>query len=568
MTAKEKKYWIIGVLCVLALGGGVFYFSNILRVTPMASEVVKKLIKSSSKKYIIEYDDLELNTLKNEIDVNNIRVSYDSTQFAEDDSTRLFFDLNVGRLNLNVNSLKEIAYDNTLTVEHAILESPKINLYRDPHVQKKEKNFESWLQAYQFISDYLQSLNINSFSIQNASFQSFELRENDTIPLFALDSINASFTYLALDSAAFVDKNIIENIEDFSVEIKGYKRVLPDSLYRIEVKDLKVDKKSATLQLDGVRLVPMYERYEFAQKAGYRKGRITLEMPTLTFAGIDFHKLVADRAFVSENVSVDALSLEIFSDKHMEEWKRYRKMIPEMLKAIPLSFRLDTIRVAKGNIKYVERPEDSEETGYVTFDDVYATLYHATNIVEEGEETTMVADVQTLFMNKGKLHVNINFPMYREDLFHTIKVSMAAMPLTELNKILEAAVNTSVKSGQLNSLEFTMELDQNKATGMMHFAYNDLKIELLGKGQDDPKLKEKIGSFLANLLVLKTDNPNGNKDELREGPIAHERNSEKAIFGYWVRALLSGVIPSVGIDNIPEGLTKTKPQNQPTPLSE
>jgi len=568
MMAKKKKYWIIGILCVIALGGGAFYLSNVLWVTPMAGEVVKKLIKSSSKKYIIEYDSLELNTLKNEIDVNNIRVIYDSSQFAEDDSTRLFFDLNVGRLNLNVNSIKEIAYDNTLTVEHAILESPKINLYRDPDVQKKEKNFESWLQAYQFISDYLKSLNINSFSIRNASFQSFELNGNDTISLFALDSINASFKYLSLDSAAFVNKNIVENIEDFSVEIKGYQRVLPDSLYSIEVKNLKVDKKSATLTLDGVKLLPMYDQYEFARKAGYRKGRITLEMPTLTFANIDFHKLVADRAFVSENVSVDALSLDIFSDKHMEEWKRYRNMIPEMLMAIPLPFRLDTLRVAKGNIKYVERPEGSEETGYVTFDDVYTTFYNATNIVNEGEETTMIADVQTLFMNEGKLNVNFRFPLHREDLSHTIKVAMTAMPLTELNKILEAAVNASVKSGQLNSLEFTMELDQNKATGMMHFAYNDLKIELLGKGQDDPKLKEKIGSFLANLLVLKSDNPNGNKDELREGPISHERNSEKAIFGYWVRALVSGVIPSVGIDNIPEGLTKTKPQKQQTQLSE
>lgn len=558
---------LTGIACVAALGTILFYLSHVLWVNPVASEVIKNLIKSSSKKYIIDYEDLQLNTLENEVNVNNIRISYDSTQFAADDSTRLFFDLEMDRLNLAVNSIAEVAYSNSLTVKHAILEAPKIRLYRDPE-KKKEKNFEGWLRAYQFISEYLQSLQVNSFSIRNASFYTYELVGNDTVPGFQLDSINASFRYLALDSAAIFNKDIVENIDDFSVEIKNYKRVFPDSLYRIEVESAKVDKQSATLLLSGVKLLPMYEKYDFAQKVGYRKGRVTLDVPAVTFSGIDFHRLVGDRAFASEKLTLDSLSLDIFSDKHMEEYKRYRLMIPEMLQALPFDFRIDTIRVTQGKLKYEERPEQAEadDTGGVIFSDMYATLYNTTNIVSEEEESVMQADIQTTFMHEAKFNVNFRFPLYREDLYHTIQGTLTAMPLTKLNDILEPAVNTSVKSGQLNQLEFTMELDQQKATGMMRFAYDDLKIELLGD-QEDPKMKEKIGSFLANLVVIKSDNPSGNQS-LREGPIAFERIQEKAVFGYWVRALLTGVQVSVGIDKVPKRLASRKNRKKKDRLSE
>lgn len=560
MTKKTKKWkpWLIGLACVAALGGVLYYLSNIFLVSPVASDVIKNLIKSSSKKYIIDYEELQLNTLKNEVDVNNIRIIYDSTQFAEDDSTRIFFDLKMGRLNLAVNSIADIAASNTLTVKHAILESPKIRLYSDPDKKKdKEKNFEGWVRTYQFISEYLQSLQVNSFSIQNASFYTYELQDNDTIPTFQMDSIDASFSYLSLDSAAIFNKNIIENIDDFSVEIKHYDRVISDSLYRIEINNAKVDKTSATLRLKGFKLTPMYDRYEFAQAVGYRKGMITLEVPEITFSGIDFSGLVNDRSFVSENLNLEAMSLDIFSDKHMEEYKRYRQMIPEMFQSIPLPFRIDTLRVTGGKLTYVERPEGAEETGGVSFTNMYATIYNTTNMIEEGKNNVMVADVQTKFMDEAQFDVNFRFPLDREDLSHTIKGTLAAMPLKTLNKILEPAVNATVKSGYLDKLDFTMELDRQKATGMMHFAYGDLKIELLGNDNDDPKLKEKIGSFLANLLIIKTENPDNNK-ELRDGPIEFERMPEKPIFGYWVRALLTGVKASVGLDKIPEGLTSRK----------
>jgi hypothetical protein len=178
----------------------------------------------------------------------------------------------------------------------------------------------------------------------------------------------------------------------------------------------------------------------------------------------------------------------------------------------------------------------------------------------------MEADVETLFMNEGKLNVNFLFPLHREDLQHTIKASMTDMALTKLNGMLEPAVNTSVESGHLDTLEFTMTLDQDKATGMIHFAYHDLKIELLGK-EDDPQLLEKLGSFFANLLVLKTDNPSGNLP-LREGPIAFEREKEKAVFGYWVKSLLTGVKISVGIAKVPKRFSKENDQKMTNPQAE
>jgi len=554
---------LLGITGVAVLAGIFLYVFNVLWVSPVASEVVKQLLNSSSKKYIVAYENFQLNSQLNEINVNNIRIKYDTTQFADDDSTRLFFGLEMNRLSLAVNSITEVAYDKSLTVKHAILESPKINLYLDTEKEKgkrKNKKINSWVQAYQFISEYLHSLQVHSFSIRNASFNTYELRENELVPTFQLDSISTSFSYLALDSASFVNKNIVENIEDFSLELINYEEVLPDSLYKIVIGNLQIDKKTATLQLADVKLVPMYDRYAFAQQVGYRKGRITLEIPTLTFTGIDFDRMVSQQAFVCENLNVESLSLDIFSDKHMDEYKRYRMMIPEMLQSIPLDFKIDTLSVVNGELTYNERSKGSEDIGGVFFLNMYATLYNTTNIAEE-RENTMVADVKTKFMGVADLDVHFRFPLFRDDLMHTIQGSMTAMPLTDLNGILESALSASVKSGQLDKLDFTMELNQHEASGSMCFAYNNLKIELLSNESDDPKFKEKLGSFLANLVILKADNPSG-KQDLREGTIAFERVKEKPVFGYWVNSLVSGVTVTLGVDKILDVLARINEEEE------
>jgi hypothetical protein len=65
-------------------------------------------------------------------------------------------------------------------------------------------------------------------------------------------------------------------------------------------------------------------------------------------------------------------------------------------------------------------------------------------------------------------------------------------------------------------------------------------------------LKKKTGdkggfvSFLANTFVINNKNPNGKN--LRIGEIDEERDPTKSIFNYLWKSLLSGIKPSLGIN--------------------
>ena len=65
-------------------------------------------------------------------------------------------------------------------------------------------------------------------------------------------------------------------------------------------------------------------------------------------------------------------------------------------------------------------------------------------------------------------------------------------------------------------------------------------------------MKKKTGdkggfaSFLANTFVINNKNPNGKN--LRVGEIYFERDKQKSIFNFLWKSLLSGIKPSLGIN--------------------
>jgi hypothetical protein len=119
-----------------------------------------------------------------------------------------------------------------------------------------------------------------------------------------------------------------------------------------------------------------------------------------------------------------------------------------------------------------------------------------------------------------------------------------------MNGMLETTAFASVESGHAYAIKFDMNLNSTTSSGDVHFAYRDLKIKLLNKDDpDDPKFKEMVGSLVANLFVVKTDNPSNKSQPLRIGNIHFEHDPTKSVFFYWWRSLLSGLKESMGISN-------------------
>ena len=96
--------------------------------------------------------------------------------------------------------------------------------------------------------------------------------------------------------------------------------------------------------------------------------------------------------------------------------------------------------------------------------------------------------------------------------------------------------------------------------GEMKFYYEDLKIALLNRETETPKgIGNALGSFFANTFIIKSNNPHNLF--LRKGDIFFERDEKRAIFSYWTKTFLSGVVSSIGATNNQRKIKKMQDEN-------
>ena len=124
---------------------------------------------------------------------------------------------------------------------------------------------------------------------------------------------------------------------------------------------------------------------------------------------------------------------------------------------------------------------------------------------------------------------------------------LSRMNLLPLNQVLTPMGRINLLSGNNKALIFHLSGNDRQAIGEMFFRYNKLKFQIVSKDDlERVSFGNSLLSFFANRLV-KSNNPSFLRK--RQGIIFFERDREKAIFNFWAKSILSGVISSVGVRN-------------------
>jgi hypothetical protein len=103
-----------------------------------------------------------------------------------------------------------------------------------------------------------------------------------------------------------------------------------------------------------------------------------------------------------------------------------------------------------------------------------------------------------------------------------------------------------LERGTLQSAEASLQGNERQASGTVLIRYSDLKLALLEK--DNPQKapdKKDITSLLANLVLLKKDNPKGDAPPRTE-TAAFTRNPEGGFFMLVWKTILVGALKTIG----------------------
>lgn len=213
---------------------------------------------------------------------------------------------------------------------------------------------------------------------------------------------------------------------------------------------------------------------------------------------------------------------------------------------LPFTLQLDTLQINDFDISYTELNPKSTNTGTLYFNKINATLTNITNDSQRIAKNPFAKlTANAVFLKQAPMTAVFKFNLanYKNGDF-TLDVTMGALTSSILNKITIPLALLKLNSLHVKKLEVNMKGDNYRGTGIVKLVYSDLNITAL-KNTDDALKKRGLLSLVANLFVIKKDNPINGKP-LRVEKAAFKRDPNKSFFNLVWKTIFTGAAQTVG----------------------
>ncbi|MBW3469185.1 hypothetical protein [Arthrospiribacter ruber] len=382
------------------------------------------------------------------------------------------------------------------------------------------------------------------------------------------DSLRMSMVDMDLQAKNFIltkedirDKKALFDVESVHGTIETAEFHFDKFRQYTRVEDIELDTQTGEMLFGYIGLLNKEGRYEYTAQFDYDQSWLEIDKTSMKLHGVNFHEYFRTSILEVDTIIAKDMYLETFKDKRKPEDKSRRpKMINQVLEELEQKVHVNHLFLDNAYIKIEERPDnDAPKAGHIFFSEVNA---HATNIsniserLEEKKEILINADGK--LMGEGLLETKITY--YMEKDLHDFRLSgtLHDFDITKVNTMVEPEAKIGLKSGKVTRLDFNIAANDYEGSGELIFRYEDLEIEILNSDfESDNNLLRKLGAFIANKLVIKSNNPD-KRGNLKKGDVYFMRVQHKSMFHYWWQLLFSGLRSTLTGEEISDMREKAK----------
>lgn len=331
-----------------------------------------------------------------------------------------------------------------------------------------------------------------------------------------------------------------------SAELPYYTKRLSDSLNILRCKNVSIDVNRGHIYLDSTVLTPRYEKMLFGKTHGSQIDRIEVYNMNSRVVNFNFEKWLYSGNYEAKYVYINRTNISVFRDKSLRaERGQFKEMPQKILRKLPIKLKIDTAFINSWSIEYEEQLPGNDESGLIRFTDFDAKVTGITNYDSLISKGQINVEVNTKLMDKGEIQANLNIPLEHSNDSFSFSGKVDNMDMREINPLLENLARISITRGTADWMKFEGNADRYLATGEVELRYGNLHVAVLDSTGENNGFVQKAMTFLANNFIIRS----GNRLFPKSGRIYYERDSEKSIFNYGAKALLSGIKESIGIKN-------------------
>lgn len=326
----------------------------------------------------------------------------------------------------------------------------------------------------------------------------------------------------------------ILNKNDFRFSIGSIR--MPMGIHQVTLNRLNYPGNADILSIQSLQVRPVISRQQLKTKIRKQTDLYTISARNIMLDRFDLKKILKDTVSIaSVNLQID---IHVFDDKTIpvDSVKMGRGFFPyDNIRLSKTAINIGTLYASNSSIVYEEQAPKSQLNGFVKFSNVIAKVTNITNMHSLIAKDNMIhAEARARVMGEAPLVSNWTFPLDRTDGSFRVTGKVGAFHIPILNPAFEPLSMSSIRSGNTEELGFEINGDHQGSTGTVLFKYQDLKIDLLRKNDQDSLEKKGVLSFLAN-----ADIRNKNlSDKPREYKVKKERY--KSFFNLLWHSIFAG----------------------------
>jgi len=540
---------IVAILVSLILILSIFvnsYWSPIL-----SSKVKEVVLKSSDGLYTANFSSAELHVIRGSVDIYNITFKPDTAVYNLKKKQNLapnnLVELHVKRLTLNHIHPFKLYFQHQLEIGEVLMEEPVVKIsYQLNH--KKDTVLKNYKTAWQKISKNLHSIHIGSILLGDVKLK-YDDYSGNSLAVTEFKEMNLSAKDLLIDSATQKDTSRLLYCKDIILELNNYASKSPNGLYSYKFSHLKLSTRQSRLNIEGLTLTPIKTDAFFSKSD---RDKFTIGLDSLQLNHFDFLNYHKYRLITASSLYLSRGSIEVFGNpNHKTPTSDRVATFPNVgLFKINADMEIDTAILQHIDVLYSEFNEKSNKTGAISFNNTSGRFLNISTRPSVLQKNNICSiDLNTWFMNQGKLNIGFAFNLTDPDHSFTYKGHLGPMNLKVLNSATRPLTMIKVNSGTLTQFDFDIKANSTQSRGKITMLYNNLTVSLLKPDSVLNNLRARpIESLYANVFILKHDNPDIAGGVPRSVFVTETRPPESPFFKFAWKTLLSGIKPAVGLD--------------------
>jgi hypothetical protein len=535
-------------------------------LTAKLSEKLKStVLKASGGLYTVHFSKAELNVLRGNAVLYNAALVPDTAVYREMErrgtAPAEVYELRVKKMVISDAHPFKLYFHKQLDIGLIALDDPQLLVSKYGNGQPDTiKKVDSTL--YQKLSKSLKLIHVGGIKL-NGIHLTYADRTGPRPEILVLKEMNLQAMELLIDSATQTDKTRSLFCKDIVTDLSHFKWATADGLYQFKVRSIRFSAQNSRLIIDGAEMTPIAASAFFAHNP-HQWDRYTARLDEMVMNNFDFQSFRKKQELNIGRLEFKKGMFEVFTNptgvpKKTDRIVTYPNWV---LRNLTARLKIDTLDVSHIDVIYRAFHKKSKAAGSVLFANTTGRFLNITNkqqAIKQHNKSTV--KLTTYVMGKGKLNLACSFNL-SDNYSYDYSGRLSPIDLQAGNAAVMPLGLVKFESGEAKSLDFDIHATSKVFTGKVTFLYNNLKITLLNHNSLTGYTEQPLKTLFANLVVLKSNNPDEPGAAPRSANVTYVRPPQVAFFGSMWAALLSGIKPCAGVGKAQQAPADTKTRKE------